>query len=57
MPHLEFPNLSHKQSYLEMIGEWGNFEPIPTCPGRLFTEELFEDFIDALHTEVTDNPR
>ena len=40
MPQLEFPNLSHKQSYLEMISEWASFETVPTSPGRLFGWEF-----------------
>jgi len=55
MPHLEFPNLSHKQSYLEMIGEWRDAgEEI--IPSRLITEESFEDFIEIISQDVTDSP-
>lgn len=55
MPHLEFPNLSHKQSYLEMIGEWREvWEEI--IPSRLFSEEPFEIFIETITRDVTDSP-
>ena len=51
MLHLEFPNISHKQSYLEMIGEWREFE-IPTSPGRLFVGENFEEFLTTIHDDI-----
>lgn len=55
MPHLEFPNLSHKQSYLEMIEEWREAgEEI--IPSRLFSEEPFETFIEIIYRDVTDSP-
>lgn len=56
MPQLEFPNLSHKQSYLEMISEWASFETVPTSPGRLFVGENFEDFLSIIQKDITENP-
>lgn len=56
MPQLEFPNLSHKQSYLEMISEWASFETVPTSPGRLFVGENFEDFLSIVENDITNNP-
>lgn len=56
MPQLEFPNLSHKQSYLEMISEWGSFETVPTSPGKLFAGENFEDFLSIVERDKTNNP-
>ena len=55
MPHLEFPNLAHKQSYQEMIGEWREAgEEI--IPSRLVGwEEDFESFISLLEEEITHN--
>ncbi len=55
MIHLEFPNLSHKQSYLEMMGEWREAgEEI--IPSRLVGwEEDFESFISLLEEEITNN--
>lgn len=52
---LEFPNLSHKQSYLDMISEWRSFE-VPTSPGKLFAGETFEEFLAIVTKDVTDNP-
>ncbi len=55
MSQLQFPNLSHKQSYLDMITEWRSFE-VPTSPGKLFAGESFEEFLSIIHKDVTDNP-
>lgn len=55
MLQLEFPNLSHKQSYLEMITEWRAAE-VPTSPGRLFAGENFEDFLSIVEQDTTNNP-
>lgn len=57
MLQLEFPNLSHKQSYLDMIQEWGSFESVPTSPGRLFSGENFEDFLAIVQADIADNLR
>lgn len=56
MLQLEFPNLSHKQPYLDMISEWASFETVPTSPGRLFVGENFEDFLSLIEKDVTVNP-
>lgn len=56
MPHLEFPNISHKQSYLDMIQEWRNFETVPTSPSRLFAGKSFEDFLAIVQKDITENP-
>lgn len=56
MPQLEFPNLSHKQSYLEMISEWASFEDIhEASPGRLFASESFEEFLGIVTQDITQN--
>lgn len=55
MPQLEFPNLSHKQSYLDMISEWRSFEVL-TSPGKLFAGESFEEFLTIVENDVTANP-
>lgn len=55
MPQLEFPNLWHKESYLEMISEWRSFE-VPTSPGKLFAGENFEDFLSIIEQDKTNNP-
>ena len=56
MSQLEFPNLSHKQSYLEMISEWASVETVPTSPGGLFVGENFEDFLSIVENDITNNP-
>lgn len=56
MFQLEFPNFSHKQSYLEMISEWASFDPVPTSPGRLFVGASFEDFLGIVEKDITENP-
>lgn len=56
MSQLEFPNLSHKQSYLDMISEWKSFESVPTSPSRLFVGENFEDFLSIVENDITSNP-
>lgn len=56
MLHLEFPNILHKQSYLDMIQEWGSVETVPTSPGRLFVGESFEDFLKIVEKDITENP-
>lgn len=56
MLQLEFPNISYKQSYLYMISEWASFETIPTSPSRLFVGENFEDFLEIIGRDITDNP-
>lgn len=56
MPQLEFPNMFHKQSYLDMIQEWGSFEKIPTSPSRLFAGQYFEDFHIIITGDVINNP-
>lgn len=50
--HLEFPNISHKQSYLDMIQEWGSFETIPTDPTKLFAGNSFEEFLDLVERDI-----
>lgn len=55
MSQLQFPNLSHKQSYLDMIAEWKAAE-VPTSPGKLFAGENFEDFLSIVEQDTTNNP-
>lgn len=56
MPQLEFPNLSHKQSYLEMISEWASFETVPTSPSRLFVGADYEEFLAIIQKDISENP-
>jgi predicted acetyltransferase len=52
---LEFPNTSHKQSYLSMMKEWRGFEATPTSPSRLFVGETYEEFLEVVTKDVTGN--
>ena len=45
MYSLVFPDISHKQAYIDMIQEWWEFETIPTSPGNLFFEDTYELFL------------
>lgn len=56
MPQLVFPDISHKQSYLDMISEWASFEDIhEASPGRLFASESFEEFLGIVTQDITHN--
>lgn len=57
MLHLEFPNISHKSAYLNMIEEWKLFEKIPTSPRALFRGENFEEFLQIAESDLTENHR
>ena len=52
---LGFPNESHKDKYLEMIKEWGEYEKIPTDPDNLFVGANYEDFL-KITRNARDNP-
>ena len=52
MLKLEFPNESHRNQYLEMIKEWGEYEAIPTSPDNLFVGSCYEEFL-----QITGNAR
>lgn len=54
MLHLEFPNISHEKSYLEMIEEWKNHET-PTSPWALFRGDTFESFLETVTQDRTSN--
>ncbi len=51
MSHLEFSNLSHKQSYSEMMREWRSFET-PTSPWRLLLGGDFEEFLEIIQGDT-----
>ena len=57
MLRLEIPNTSHEKEYNAMIEEWGDFEEIPTSPGRLFAWENFQEFLIEIQQDVVDNYR
>jgi len=54
MPHLEFPNITHKDAYLEMVKEWGSAETIPTSPSKLFAGNSFEEFLELVESDIYD---
>lgn len=56
MLHLESPNISHEQVYLEMIEEWKNHET-PTSPWALFRGENFEEFLQGTLDDIIGNLR
>lgn len=55
MLKLEFPNESHRNQYLEMIKEWGEYETIPTDPDNLFTGSDYESFLQITR-DARDHP-
>lgn len=54
MLHLEFPNISHKEEYLNMINEWKSHE-IPSSPWALFRGENFEEFLGIATNDLIEN--
>ena len=60
MLHLEFPNISHKSAYLDMLAEWkasGEFQSGHVSPGALFRGENFEEFLQMAEGDLTENHR
>jgi hypothetical protein len=57
MYSLVFPDASHKDRYLAMIDEWGNFEHIPTSPSRLFSGDTYEEFLEIVKKDIVDSDR
>lgn len=55
MLQLIFPNKSHKLAYEKMIKEWWETENIPTSPAKLFQWENFEEFLEIVENDTTDN--
>jgi predicted acetyltransferase len=55
MLHLEFPNISHKEVYLDLMQEWKNFEKTPTSPSVLFRGENFEEFLEIIENDLIGN--
>jgi len=56
MIHLEFPNISHKSAYIEMIEEWKSAEKTPTSPSTLFKWSDYEEFLQIVTDDVDDPP-
>lgn len=57
MLHLEFPNISHKSAYLDMLAEWkasGEFEAGHVSPWALFRGSTYEEFLQIAEDDLTD---
>ena len=57
---LEFPNISHKQAYSDMLSEWkgsGEFEAGHVSPWALFRGNTFEEFLEIAQNDLTENHR
>lgn len=60
MLRLEFPNISHKSAYLDMLAEWKwstEFEQWHVSPGALFRGNSFEEFLQIAEDDITVNHR
>lgn len=60
MLHLEFPDISHKDAYIELMNEWKNHEEFLTghvSPWALFRGENFEEFLQIADDDLTENHR
>ena len=60
MLKLIFPNLSHKESYLDMLEELKNTEEFKighVSPGALFRGENFEEFLSLAEADLIENCR
>lgn len=56
MLHLEFPNISHKSRYLDMIMEWDlENNPDTNVPSRLFVGTDYEDFLKIITQDISAN--
>lgn len=51
-----FPDISHKKSYEHTRTHWESSEVTPTSPGRFFDGNTFEDFLQIVEKDVTNNP-
>jgi len=58
MPTLIFPHISHREAYIDMLGEWKNtpeFTSGHVSPGALFRGENFEEFLSLAKADLTKN--
>ncbi len=53
---LEFPNISHKSAYLNFMDDWKKHDPSNNVPPVLFNRANYEDFLDVIHEEDSENP-
>lgn len=57
MLQLEFPNISHKKAYKELMSEWKSHPEFlwwHISPGALFRGENFEEFLQIAQDDLTD---
>lgn len=60
MLRLEFPNISHKSAYMELMNEWNNHSEKKAghvSPWALFRGENFEEFLQIAENDLTKNHR
>ncbi len=57
MPHLTFPDITHKSRHLDMIAEWKDFPDPRRNPGRLFMWENYEEFLEIVNNDLTNNQK
>ena len=58
MLKLIFPNLFHKESYLDLLEEWKNTEEFAighVSPGALFRGKNFEEFLQKAIKDIEGN--
>lgn len=56
MLSLEFPNISHKDAFLDMLQEWDGTDENSTVPHMLFGHVSYEDFLQAVEADVLGVP-
>lgn len=60
MLYLEFPDISHKSAYLEMLADWkqsGELDSGHVSPGALFRGGNYEEFLKIAEDDLTENHR
>lgn len=60
MLRLQFPNISHKNAYQELMQEWkqsDEFKNGHVSPWALFRGESFEEFLQITEDDLTENHR
>lgn len=60
MLYLEFPDISHKSAYLEMLADWkqsGELDFGHVSPGALFRGGNYEEFLKIAEDDLTENHR
>jgi hypothetical protein len=57
MLYLTFPDISHQSRYLDMIEEWKAFEATPTSPRKLFAGENYDEFLQIIKKDLTENQK